>query len=415
MSNIPHPEPERDIVDNPPTDCPVVNAQEEQKPEAEVSASEQQEVAAGEAPVSADTETGVPLVKQKPPQAPNHLLALIVFVLLLCAGAGFFAWHEVQSFLRSTPETPGQSVVIDIEPGMTLAQVAALLEKERVVTDSQRFQLLARWEDKGRSLQAGRFLLNTGWTPAKVLDMLASGRSMLYRLTLREGLPWWSVAEILEKEGFCKAEDFAKVIRDPAFLQHWSIPFDSAEGFLFPETYLLPHPRQMDMEAARSVANRLVESFWKEADKLWPAGRPAPSDLKRLVTLASIVEKETSVPEERARVAGVYSNRLRIRMLLQADPTVIYGLGPEFKGRLLYKHLEDEKNPYNTYRLPGLPLGPICSFGSAALKAAIEPEQHKFLYFVATGKGREHKFSKTLSEHNRAVQEYRAAMRKKSR
>ena len=354
-------------------------------------------------------------LKQPPPNKPKHLLSLAVFVLLLCLGAGFFAWHEVRSFLDTAPETPGQSLVVDIEPGMTLAQVSALLEEKRIVTDARRFQLLARWEDKGRSLQAGRFLLNTGWQPAKVLEMLASGRSLLYRLTLREGLPWWEVAAILEKEGFCKADDFAKVIRDPAFLQHWSIPFDSAEGFLFPETYLLPRPRVMDMEAARTTANRLVETFWNEADKIWPQGRPAPSDLKRLVTLASIVEKETSVPEERARVAGVSSNRLRIRMLLQADPTVIYGMGPEFKGRLLFRHLEDEKNPYNTYRRPGLPPGPICSFGAAALKAALEPEQHKFLYFVATGKGREHKFSRTLSEHNRAVQEYRAAMRQKNR
>ena len=203
------------------------------------------------------------------------------------------------------------------------------------------------------------------------------------------------------------------VIRDPEFLHHWNIPFDSAEGFLFPETYLLPHPRELNMAAARTVADRLVEMFWKQADKLWPNGRPAQSDLKRLVTLASIIEKETSVPSERTRVAGVYTNRLRRNMLLQADPTVIYGMGPEFKGRLLYKHLDDKKNPYNTYQNPGLPPGPICSFGSAALQAALAPEDHKFLYFVATGKGREHKFSKTLSEHNKAVQEYRATMRKK--
>ena len=243
--------------------------------------------------------------------------------------------------------------------------------------------------------------------------MLASGRSMLYRLTLREGLPWWQVAEQLEKQGFCKAVDFTSVIHDPKFLQHWSIPFDSAEGFLYPETYMLPKPRELNMEAARSIASRLVEMFWKQVDKLWSEGRPARSDLTRLVTLASIVEKETSVPEERARVAGVYTNRLRIGMLLQADPTVIYGMGRSFSGRLLFRHLEDENNPYNTYRRPGLPPGPICSFGAAALEAAKNPEEHKFLYFVATGKGREHKFSKSLKEHNIAVQEYRAAMKKK--
>ncbi|MBR3880736.1 MAG: endolytic transglycosylase MltG [Mailhella sp.] len=349
-----------------------------------------------------------------PEQKKRHpLLTLLVLMLVICFGAGIYGWYEVRNFLDTAPETPGHSIIIDIEPGMTLTQVSERLETQGIITDAQRFQLLARWENKGRSLQAGRFLLNTGWQPAQVLDMLASGKSMLYKLTLREGLPWWNVAAILEQEGFCKAEDFAKVIRDPEFLHHWSIPFDSAEGFLFPETYLLPHPRELDMAAARTVADRLVEMFWKQADKIWPDGRPAQSDLKRLVTLASIVEKETSVPSERARVAGVYTNRLKRNMLLQADPTVIYGMGPDFKGRLLYKHLDDKKNPYNTYQNPGLPPGPICSFGSAALQAALAPEDHKFLYFVATGKGREHTFSKTLSEHNRAVQEYRAIMRKK--
>ncbi|MBR6625391.1 MAG: endolytic transglycosylase MltG [Mailhella sp.] len=350
---------------------------------------------------------------QKPEKKSHPLRNLVFFVLALCLGSGIFAWQEVQEFLGKTPESPGQSIIVDIEPGMTLAQVADKLETQKVVTDSKKFQLLARWEDKGRSLQAGQFLLNTGWKPEQVLDMLASGRSMLYRLTLREGLPWWQVAEQLEKQGFCKAVDFTSVIHDPKFLQHWSIPFDSAEGFLYPETYMLPKPRELNMEAARSIASRLVEMFWKQVDKLWPEGRPARSDLTRLVTLASIMEKETSVPEERARVAGVYTNRLRIGMLLQADPTVIYGMGRSFSGRLLFRHLEDENNPYNTYRRPGLPPGPICSFGAAALEAAKNPEEHKFLYFVATGKGREHKFSKSLKEHNIAVQEYRAAMKKK--
>ena len=368
------------------------------------------------APESAEAPSEPPLppaLKQPPPsRPPRPFLALATFLLVLCVGAGFFAWTTVQEFLGTAPEVPGKSIVVDIEPGMTLAQASDLLEKEKVITNSRNFQLLARWEDKGRSLQAGRFLLNTGWTPEKVLDMLVSGKSMLYKLTLREGLPWWTVADILEKEGFCKADDFAKVIHDPEFLHHWGIPFDSAEGFLFPETYLLPRPRELNMEAARAAADHLVEMFWKNVDKLWPEGRPSPSDLRRLVTLASIVEKETSVPSERARVAGVYTNRLRIKMLLQADPTVIYGMGRDFKGRLLFKHLEDADNPYNTYRRPGLPPGPICSFGSAALEAAKTPEDHKFLYFVATGKGREHKFSSSLKEHNRAVQEYRANRKK---
>ncbi len=383
-------------------------------PAAPASEPEEEKIAEEYGEAAPDKEPVLPAALKQPPPSkpPRPLLALAAFILALCVGAGFFAWSQVQDFLKAAPETPGRSIIVDIEPGMTLLQASERLKKENVITNARNFQLLARWKDKGRSLQAGRFLLNTGWKPEQVLDMLVSGKSMLYKLTLREGLPWWAVADILEEEGFCRAEDFAKVIHDPEFLHHWGIPFDSAEGFLFPETYLLPRPRELNMAAARAAADHLLEMFWKNVDRLWPAGRPSPSDLRRIVTLASIVEKETSVPEERARVAGVYTNRLRIKMLLQADPTVIYGMGRSFKGRLLFKHLEDESNPYNTYRRPGLPPGPICSFGAAALEAAKDPEDHKFLYFVATGKGREHKFSSSLKEHNRAVQEYRATRKK---
>ena len=343
----------------------------------------------------------------------HTLRNILVFLFLMLFCAGLYVWHDARTFLNSAPETPGKSLIVDIEPGMTLAQVADMLEKEGLITNSLRFQLLTRYKEKSRSLQAGRFLVHTGWLPEKVLDMLVSGKAMLYRLTIREGLPWWDVAELVEKGGFCKASDFTSVIHDPEFLRHWGIPFESAEGFLFPETYLLPHPRDMNKEAARAVANRLVEMFWQRADRLWPdKKRPSSAELRRLVTLASIVEKETSVPEERARVAGVYVNRLERGMLLQADPTVIYGLGRSFEGPLLRKDLENVHNRYNTYQNPGLPPGPICSFGAPALKAALQPEKHEYLYFVATGRDKGHTFSKSLTEHNRAVRKYRAAIRR---
>ena len=350
------------------------------------------------------------------PQTPRRkrrpLLWLVVFVLVVCLGAGTWAWRDTRNFLDTPPQEPGKSLIVDIEPGMTLAQVAAMLEKEGVITDAWRFQMLVRYKEKSRNIQAGRFLVSTGWLPETVLDMLVSGKAMLYRLTIREGLAWWDVAELVEEGGFCRAADFTSVIHDPEFLRHWGIPFDSAEGFLYPETYLLPRPRELNRDAAKAVANRLVEMFWRRADKLWPNGkRPSTEELKRLVTLASIVEKETSVPEERARVAGVYANRLEKNMLLQADPTVIYGLGRDFEGPLLRSQLDNANNRYNTYQNPGLPPGPICSFGASALRAAISPEKHDYLYFVATGRDRGHTFSKNLNDHNRAVRDYRAALR----
>ena len=358
-----------------------------------------------------------PAPQESAPQATakkkgSAFLTFLLFLLVACLGFGAYAWNEANIFLAGAPETPGRQVIVDIRQGMTLQQISAMLEEKHAVTSGKYFSLLARYREKDRHLQKGRFLVNTGWGPEKVLEMLASGKAMLYRLTLREGLAWWEVADALEKQGFCKAADFTSVIFDPEFLRHWGIPFGSAEGFLFPETYLLPRPEELNIDAARAVANRLVETFWSRAGKIWQDKKPDAQRLKELVTLASIVEKETGVPEERARVAGVYANRLSRGMLLQADPTVIYGMGRNFSGPLLRRHLDDPQNKYNTYQNPGLPPGPICSFGAASLAAAFSPEQHDFLYFVATGTDRGHTFSKTLDEHNAAVRSYRSAVRK---
>ena len=353
-----------------------------------------------------EAKTPKPRIRKKSPFA--RLLSLLVLLALLGAG---FAAREGWRFLETPGQAPGKNVVINIEPGTGLRGVANLLEAEGIITNSQNFMILARIQQKEQHLQAGRFLMNTGWKPQEVLDQLVNGMSMLYRVTIPEGRTWWEVGKILEQAEMCRAEDFATVIHDPAFLTHWGIPFDSAEGFLYPDTYFLPHPREMDEKAARVTANRLLDTFWRKADVLWPNGRPDRKSLRETIILASIVEKETGLPEERARVAGVYANRLTKNMLLQADPTVIYGMGPDFSGNLLTKHLEDARNPYNTYRKAGLPPGPICSPGQASIRAALEPEEHNYLYFVASGTDRSHVFSTNLQQHNRAVQAYRRAIR----
>ena len=356
-------------------------------------------------------DTAAPDPAPRPAKRRHPFLCLFGLLILLClAAGGLIAWDGWR-FLNTAPASPGKDVVVNIEPGSTLADVAALLERQGAVSDAFRFQMLARAKGQGGKLQAGRFLVNTGWLPQKTLDWLVSGRAMLYRVTVPEGLPWWEVGRVLEQAGLCTAADFDAVIHDSEFLRHWGIPFESAEGFLYPDTYFMPQPRAMDPAAARAAAGRMVDTFWRKADALWPEGRPDPATLRRVVTLASIVEKETAVPAERSRVAGVYANRLKKNMLLQADPTVIYGLGPDFRGPLLTKHLQDGGNAYNTYRLAGLPPGPICSPGLAALRAALSPEVHNYLYFVANGKDGGHVFSTTLSQHNRAVRDYRNAIR----
>lgn len=333
-------------------------------------------------------------------------------LLLLCA-AGYAGWRALR-FLETPPEHPGAEALFDVEPGTPFGKVARQLAEKGIIADARMFGWLARYKQWDSRLQAGRFALHTGWPPLKVLDQLVNGRPVLYRVTLREGMTWWETARILEEAGFVRFADFRDVIADPEFLRHYGIPFPSAEGFLMPDTYLLRKPDAPDAAAARAVAGRLVDTFWRKTAPLWPGGgKPGTEELRRIVILASIVEKETAIAAERPRVAGVYANRLRRNMLLQADPTVIYGLGPAFDGNLRRAQLNDAANLYNTYQRSGLPPGPIASPGLAAIRAAIAPERHDFLYLVAKTDGGEHDFSATLEEHNRAVRRYLDNRKKK--
>ncbi len=343
---------------------------------------------------------------------------LLILLLIILSAGGWLA-YEVNTFLTTAPEpTDGKDVYVDILPGATLPKIAALLQSKGVITDAFRFQLLARYKKSAAGLQAGRFLFRTDWLPEQTLEVLLKGKPVLARVTVPEGLTYWQTAKILADSGFAPYEDLIRVLRDPAFLAHYGIPFATAEGFLMPDTYLLKTPGEetkKDPKQAWKVCGRLVDNFWQKAEACWPDGKkPAREELKKIVILASIVEKETAVPKERPTVAGVYANRLEKGMLLQADPTVIYGKGEAYDGNITKAMLNDDSNAYNTYRKAGLTPGPICSFGISALKAAIAPEKHSYLYFVAVTDGGEHYFSKTLTEHNAAVKRYLQNRRQKA-
>ena len=339
------------------------------------------------------------------------MLRIVGLLFVLALAACGWLWYEAQAFLNSAPETPGREIFFDVTPGARLGQVSAALAEKGLVTDARKFSLLARYKQWENRLQAGRFALNSGWTPERVLDALVNGKPVLFRITVPEGLTWWQTGRLLEEAGLVRFADFRDVVTDPDFLRHYGIPFATAEGFLMPDTYLLKKADEPDdaqfKAQARAVAGRMVDNFWRKTAAVWPGKvRPKPDDLKTWVILASVVEKETAIDAERPRVAGVYRNRLARQMPLQADPSVIYGLGPAFDGNLRRKDLDDPNNLYNTYQRPGLPPGPISSFGTAALAAAVNPEAHDFLYFVARTDGGEHVFSTTLTEHNRAVRQY---------
>ncbi len=337
--------------------------------------------------------------------AGNRLKYAVFAAVALMIGVtvvwGWFAWRYYD-FMYVPPEEPGRDVTFVIEPGQTFLQVARGLEAENLVKDAKAFLELANKHGLTTQVKAGEFALSTSMLPEDLLRAVTSSAGIQHRFTVREGLTWWQTAKLVEEAELGTFDEFKAAIHDPALLAEYGIPADSAEGYLFPETYMLSKARE---NTADAVARMMIDEFFANAREVYGGELPAPEELHELVTLASIVEKETGYGPERPTIAGVYVNRLEKPMRLQADPTVIYGLGPDFNGNLRLTHLEDKGNPYSTYQHDGLPPGPICSPGKAALEAALHPEDHDYLFFVAKGDGTHH-FSKTLKEHTKAVNQY---------
>jgi len=334
---------------------------------------------------------------------------IVLGVLLVGVLVAGLVGYRAYEFLAVPPQTPGVTKTVFIEPGQPFDAMAAMLVSEGVLRDAAGFRLLAKFMEKGSRIKAGEFEVSTGWTPLRLLNYLTTAKGVQHKLAAPEGLTMRQIARLAEEAGLCTAEAFLKAARDPELLEKYHVPADTAEGFLFPNTYLFTRKRGDD---GAYVVEAMLKEFWKQADAVWPTAKPTGRQLLSAVTLASIVEKETGVDAERSRVAGVFLNRLAKGMLLQTDPTIIYGLGDRFNGNLTRAHLEDPTNSYNTYVRPGLPPGPICSPGLKSLQAAASPEIHDFYYFVANGQG-EHQFSRTLSEHNIAVIKYLRSREKK--
>ena len=334
--------------------------------------------------------------------------SVAAILLLFLLGAVSYVGWQAYDFLYAPPETPGRERIIFIEPGSTFDQVARALQKENLIKDADRFRMLGKWKERISSIKAGEFRLSTGWTPSQILDALTYGKPLLHKVRIPEGLTWWQTGSVIEESGLASFESFDAAVHERSLLREFHIPWDTAEGFLYPDTYYFTRPVNNN---ATALVRVMLGAFWEHAaSRVWPDARPTEKELKKVLTLASMVEKETGVASERGRIAGVFSNRVKKRMLLQCDPTVIYGLGTAFDGNLRRPHLEDGKNPYNTYRLRGLPPGPVCSPGLESLLAAKNPERHNYLYFVSKGDGSHH-FSATLKEHNRAVRKYQLKKR----
>jgi len=318
-----------------------------------------------------------------------------VALALLGAAGGAAGVHWALS-----PRTPGAAeVVFMVAPGASLGEIAGSLEREGLVRSAGAVEWIARLRGQSGALRSGEYALSAAQSPSAILAHLASGRTLTYPVVLPEGFTTAQIGARLASEGLVDAESFARAVRDPALIASLGISAPSLEGYLFPETYFLPRGLAAD-EVARILAEQFL-AVWREIEPLAAAQGLTQHEV---VTLASIVEKETGVSEERALVAGVFRNRLRRRMRLESDPTVIYGIAG-FDGNLRRSDLEDAANPYNTYRIAALPPGPIASPGEASLRAVVSPAPSSYLYFVARNDGT-HTFSSSYREHSRAVERY---------
>jgi len=301
----------------------------------------------------------------------------------------------------------GQSTRVIIPRGATFANAADSLSKANLVGWKKVFRLYARVTGGDRNIKPGTYLLKHGTPWKDIISALNGGHGLVNTITIPEGYSIAQITPLLARTLKVPADSVAAAVRDTSVLARLDIPAPTLEGYLFPDTYAFPVGT-----TARQAVREMVFDFERRWKPEWDT-RAADLKINRndLVTMASIVEREARLPEERPVIAAVYYNRLQRGMLLQADPTVQYALGHHV-GRVLYKDLTTE-SPYNTYTHKGLPPGPIASPGVASLAAAANPASVPYLYFVA-GRDGHHEFRTTLQEHTSAIRQVRATPKPKA-
>lgn len=334
----------------------------------------------------------------------GDLARRLLGLLAIMVGAAVLLWSLAGAPYKGYQ---GESVEVVVPRGAPPAQVARLLREAGVIRSVLLFRLQAVMVDGSGRLQAGEYRFESPMSTGAVLKRILDGDVILHRVTFPEGLTGAEIIDRLASAGLAGLEELEEAFSDPSLLEDLDAEAWDLEGYLFPETYHFARPTP-----ARQIFRAMVERFRQEFDEgLRSRGAEMGMTVREAVIMASLIEKETSLEEERGMISAVFHNRLRRGMPLQCDPTVIYALQMEgkYRGFLTRGDLKHD-SPYNTYVNPGLPPGPIASPGSASLQAAVRPDDVSHLYFVADGSGG-HTFSRTLDEHLRAVQRYRRLSR----
>ena len=321
--------------------------------------------------------------------------ALLTTALALPLLAGLFVYN----IYYSRPASGAYPAEVRVESGDSFTTVTRKLREQNVISNGVFFSLWARLHGLEKKIHQGLYRFEDRVTPWEVLARLVAGKGIFQSVTIPEGLTIKEIAELLDKMQIANREKFLATAADPTLLTALGLHDKGLEGYLFPSTYhFTPATPERDIVIA------MAEQFRKSSQPLLAnAGSARQFTMHELLTLASIIEKETGVESERGLVAAVFHNRLKRQMPLQSDPTVIYGL-KAFNGNLTKKDLRDD-NPYNTYRIGALPPGPICNPSLSSINATLNPADVPYLYFVSKNDGT-HAFSETIEEHSQAVKTY---------
>jgi UPF0755 protein len=324
-----------------------------------------------------------------------------ILLVLAVALAGLAAYLTIRwAEAPAVPESahPPAKIVV-IPEGATFQQVAGVLEREGLIKSRAAFVLLGKAQTAERKIHPGEYELHAAMPPKDILARLLAGRVVLHPVTIPEGYTIVQIADVLAQQRIADRTEFLRAAKDRAFIQTLGISAETLEGYLYPDTYRFPRPTPAK-EVARAMVARFGQIF---TDELRARAADLQLTVHQVLTLASVIEKETGAGDERPQISSVFHNRLKKRIPLQSDPTVIYGL-TNFDGNLHKKDLS-HPSPYNTYRWTGLPPGPIASPGAESIRAALYPAPSAYLYFVSRNDGT-HQFSATLVEHNKAVEKY---------
>ncbi len=326
----------------------------------------------------------------------EKLLPAVVLFFLILASIGAL---RLFIFWITPAGKTDNNIVVQIPHGSSFVKAAQLLNDAEVIRSVRLFVLMGKIRRLSSSIQAGELSFRANMTPKEVLDELSRGKAVLYSITVPEGYTVKQIGKLLQEKDLADFDRVVALSEDVEFIHSLDVPADRLEGFLFPDTYAWPKGT-----SEKQILRRMVEHYKKVfTDDFRTRGNEMGMTELDVVTLASIVEKETGSPDERGLVSAVFHNRLKKRYRLQSDPTVIYGLD-DFDGDLKRSHLRKD-TPYNTYTRLGLPIGPIANPGAESIRAVLYPEKVPYLYFVSRGDGT-HVFSNTLVEHNKAVNTY---------